>query len=217
MGFLLMEVFKTLGAIAWPSQRARRDGWVLTLDLLMDESNTEKVEFRIKDCASSSDVLVLIGWGKNKPGVDWYSDIVDKRAMTIMAYHHFVLPISPAPYIEAPDAIPLYLQILHQCLGAGKILFFGESGIGKEVSNQIIDIRQDKASKVQDYPAVAAVSYAVSAAYLWYKAPEKEIIPTHAEHIIASVQGRKEYEPYAQKYLDVEGEVYGDSNCGDVW
>ena len=208
----MIQTFKTIGAVAWPS-RSQNDtpipGWGLVLDMCADENIPDDVQFRLRESYKSSDVLNLVGWARKQKTADWYSDY-DKRAMNVMSYHHYDVPISPAPYIELPDCISLYLQILYQCLGAQKLLFIGDNPIGREVKEQLVDLRQDKAKNIQDYPAVAALSYVASAAYLWYKAPEKEYIPTHAEHIIASVEGKKDYESWSERFLYKENEVSGD-------
>ena len=206
--------FKTIGALAWPSQKTGRAGWSLTLDVCADEAKPNDMQFRVSGSFQSSDVLLLVGWGKKQKATDWFSDVIDKRAMSVMAWHHCVLPISPAPYIEAKDATALYLQILHQCLGAEKLLYVGDSPIGRDAKEQIVDLKGDKDNRIQDYPAAAALCYAVSAAYLWYRAPVRERIPTHAEHIINTVEGKLEYESYSNKYLDLEGEVSGDDG---IW
>ena len=207
----MIQTFKTLGAIAWPSQKTEpaKPGWCMTLDMQADENEPDDVQFHLRESFKSSDVLLLVGWARDRKTTDWYSDY-DKRAMNVMSYHHFNVPISPAPYVELTDAVSLYLQILYQCLGAQKLLFLGDNLIATEAKEQIIDLRRDKAKTVQDYPAVAAMSYAVSSAYLWYKAPEKEYIPTHAEHIIASVEGKKDYESWADRFLHKENEVNAD-------
>ena len=206
-----MTYFKTIGGISWPSQKTSRNGWVLSLGL--EANGDEKITFNLKDSLHSSDVLALVGWARIQGIDDWYSDM-DKRAVSIMAYHHFNLPMSPAPHIEAPDAPALYLQILHQCLRIEKLLTFGENIIVSEVKNQTKDFKTEPGSKIQDYPALAALCYAVSAAYLWYRAPQKEQIPTHAEHIINSVEGKKDYESWVERFLNKENEVYSDN---ELW
>jgi hypothetical protein len=212
----MTNLIKTIGSIAWPSQRTRRHGWAMTLDIVANDANPEKMLFRGEKCVKSNDVLVLVGWGKAQAVGDWYSDM-DKRAINVMAYHHFNLPFSPAPYIDATDSLSLYLQILHQCLGVEKLLTLNGLEIGENSKEQTKDIRNEPTVKIQDYPALAALSYAVSAAYLWYKAPEKEIIPTHAEHIMAFVESGEEcYESYVEKYINRDNEVYG-RNIDDLW
>ena len=203
----MIQTFKTIASIAWPSHRCDpiRDGWAVTLDL--HDEGDDKISFHVRDCKASSDVLVLVGWAKEQKADIWFSDS-DKRAMAIMAQHKFSIGTSPAPYIEAKDPVPLYLQILHQCLGVGKILYLG-GVIGQAAKEQIIDLRRDLSTHIQDYPAAAALCYVVSAAYLWYRAPEKERTPTHAEHIIAAVESREDYEPWVDRFLNSENEVYG--------
>lgn len=215
MGLVLVsETIKTIGALSWPLQRTSRSGWVVTMDLVLDNSG-DKLTFHVKDSFGSSDVLALTAWAASQNLTDWYGDVIDRRAMTIMASHASVVPISPAPYIEAPDAPALYLQVLHQCLGADKILFLGNSDIKNHMPEQTRDLKEKPEAKIQDYPALAALGYVVSAAYLWYRSPEKEIVPNHAAHIIACVEGKKEYEPWAEKFINAEERVQ--EHESDLW
>jgi len=209
-----MTTFKTIGAISWPSQKTSKRGWALSLDLKANGDDSDTITFHLKESISDSDVLALVGWAKEQKLEDWYSDM-DKRSVNIMAYHHFNIPLSPAPHIDASGVLALYLQILHQCvLKTKKLLYMGGNDLQKEVKEQLIDLKREASPQIQDYPAIAALCYAVSAAYLWYRAPQKEQIPTHAEHIINSVEGKKDYESWVERFLNKENEVYSDN---ELW
>lgn len=213
-----LDKLASIGGIAWPNQKAKLPGWVCTLDLLVGRD--DKMLAVISGSYSSNNVLTLCEFASASNIQDWYSDVVDKRAMTVLSSHRSSLPVSPAPYVYAPDAVSLYLQILTQAISEEQFLYFGKGGkrdpISLDTQAQLADLRTNATPKIQEYPALAALSFVVSAAYLWYRVPEKEIVPGHAEYIISCVEGKKEYEPWAERFLLKENEV--NSNGGnDLW
>jgi hypothetical protein len=110
------------------------------------------------------------------------------EAMTsLMVQSGGVIPLGKAPYIDAPDAITLYLNAIRELTKKdNKVLWYGE---GSSLPGHVHNLPKDKPINISEYPPVAALGYVAAALYLWLQLEYKKKPKTGPERIFEHVEG----------------------------
>ena len=204
---------KHISALSWPFLSAQLEGWALVLILRYDDEHPEKdYEITIGPSCSSPIAVDLVNWAiKQEERGAWHGDAMDK-AVNVMSYAKAPLSLSPAPYVDRPYAAALYLQILKQFVGeGGKRLKLGSSEIGRQAMEQMIDLQAKRATTVQNYPAIAVLSYGLAAAYLWIQMDYPKIVMSYPQYVIVRAEDKDEGQDWGENYELWRGKQYGDA------
>ena len=100
----------------------------------------------------------------NKPSMAWVYRLNNKhRSQGRKQY----LALAPAPYIDSPKRFAFYVNILRGCLERWrKTLHLGEKS---KLQSYLVQLGSEEVVKAtsEDYPAIAALGYVVSALTIW--------------------------------------------------
>jgi hypothetical protein len=100
----------------------------------------------------------------NKPLMTWIHRLNGKYRSQGRQQH---LALAPAPYIDSPKRFGFHINILRECLERRrKTLHLGEQS---KLPSYLVQLATEEVVKAiaEDYPAIAALGYAVSALTIW--------------------------------------------------
>jgi hypothetical protein len=118
----------------------------------------------------------------------WHGDAMNEAMVSLLfqgANGRFI-PLTPAPYIDQPDATTLFLQTIRELTRSeNKLLWFGEHS---DLPGHLTNLPKDKAIDLSHFPPVAALGYAAAALYLWLQLEYERKPKTGPQRIIEYVE-----------------------------
>ncbi len=170
---------RIVGGVGWGG---KRPGFIVVVgeDFEQDKSLGARHLWVLKEFEAESTKKLLekcMEFKCNNGAQNWYGDISNliemnsvEKANKELSYRNH-LYIKKAPFSDDPEAFTFCVRIIEKCLSPHKFLHFEESKIPaylQEISQENRD-----SLKVGDYPAIAALGYAIG--YLnTYEPPSME-------------------------------------------